>query len=176
MNSKEQVSKFIKKYHLRDINSTVLQDTLAKQGYTVIEFNNIENTPDVASLIEALDLRGRVACSKCFTYQNENYRLIFIHEDLNEDERCIVLAHEEGHIWGRHFSEKRIFGNDIIEEFEANEFVHHLLAERKPLRQRNQLVIAICIGLCIITARIGTALYLLKIKQLHRMSMIKRNR
>ena len=97
----------------------------------------------MTSLVEALDLQGRIACSKCFTYQTSKYRLVFMHEDLNEDERCIVLAHEEGHIWNRHFSEKRIFGNDIIQEYEANEFVHYLLAERRVSRQWNQLTAAI---------------------------------
>ena len=149
MNSKKQVAEFKRKYHLKNINSTVLHDTLTAQGYTVIEFNNIENKPDVASLIEALDLRGRIACSKCFTYQNDKYRLIFIHEDLNEEERCIVLAHEEGHIWNRHFSERRIFGNDVIQEYEANEFVHHLLAEREAQRRKRRMFVAVCTGLCL---------------------------
>ena len=103
----------------------------------------------MASLIEALDLRGLIACSKCFTYQNDKYRLIFIHEDLNEEERCIVLAHEEGHIWNRHFSERRIFGNDIIQEYEANEFVYHLLADREAQRRKRRMFVAVCTGFCL---------------------------
>lgn len=38
-----------------------------------------------------------------------------------------MLAHEAGHIYCGHLAANSIIGNDVREEFEANEFAHYLL-------------------------------------------------
>lgn len=130
MNEKKQVAEFKRKYHLKTVNIATLREVLTAQGYTVIEFNNIENTEDVSSLIEALQLWDQISRSRCFTYQNDKFRIVFLHEDLNDEERTIVLAHEEGHIWNGHLSANNVLGTDVIQEYEANEFAHHLLKDK----------------------------------------------
>lgn len=67
-------------------------------GYTVIYFNNVLNDKNVTELIEALGLSLISERSKGFTYTDDNYRLIFIHEELADKEAAVVLAHELGHI------------------------------------------------------------------------------
>ena len=114
MNQKRKAAEFKRKYSLKTINSADLWEALAAQGYTLVEFNSIENKEDEASLIEALQLEDQIARSKCFTYQNDKYRIVFIHEDLNDEERTIVLAHEEGHIWNGHLSVNNVLGTDVI--------------------------------------------------------------
>lgn len=47
---------------------------------------------------------------------------------MNDEEALIVLAHEEGHIWHNHIVSESVFGSDIKQEFEANEFAHYLLS------------------------------------------------
>ena len=115
MNQERKAAEFKHKYSLKTINSADLWEALAAQGYTLVEFNSIENKEDVASLIEALQLEDQIARSKCFTYQNDKYRIVFIHEDLNDEERTIVLAHEEGHIWDGHLSANNVLGTDVVQ-------------------------------------------------------------
>lgn len=153
MNVRKQVAEFKKKYHITSINSAVLWETLAAQGYTVVEFSNIQNSEEVTTLVTALHLEDMISTSKCFTFQNDNYRIVFLHDDLNDEERTIVLAHEEGHIWNRHLSQNSVLGEDVVQEFEANEFAHYLLKDKNGQKKR-VICIAACCGaiaaLCVI--------------------------
>lgn len=145
MNEKKSVAAFKKKYHLKYVNSATLWDVLTLQGYTIVEFSSINNTDDVQTLIEALKLQEQILCSKCFTFQNDKYRLVFLNEDLNDEERTIVLAHEEGHIWSEHLSKDDILGKDVIQEYEANQFVHYLLQDRTGEKSRTRLLTVVVI-------------------------------
>lgn len=152
MNVKKQVSAFKKKYHISALNSAVLWKALTEQGYTIIEFSNIQNSEEVATLVSALCLEEMISTSKCFTFQNENYRLVFLHDDLNDEERTVVLAHEEGHIWNGHLTKNNVFGEDVIQEFEANEFAHYLLKDKTGQNLRNKRIAIWCgvaAGVCI---------------------------
>ncbi|MBQ8075791.1 MAG: ImmA/IrrE family metallo-endopeptidase [Oscillospiraceae bacterium] len=139
MNSKRQAAAFRKKYNLKNINSSTLCETLGLQGYTVIEFNGIRDKKSVSDLIEVLHLGDQVSYSRCFTYRDNKYRLVFLHEDLNEEERIVALAHEEGHIWNRHMNRQSVIGEDVIEEFDANEFAHYLLSDSDGQKHRSIL-------------------------------------
>ena len=68
--------------------------------------------------------------NRCFTYFSDKHRLVFINENLNEDEKTVVLAHEQGHIWNGHFSSKSVIGHDVMQEYQANEFEHYLLKDK----------------------------------------------
>lgn len=162
MKAKNKVTEFKRKYDLKVVNSAILWDVFMAQGYTVVEFNNIENEENVTSLIDALGLQEQIACSKCFTYQNDKYRIIFIHEDLNDEERTIVMAHEEGHIWNGHLSLNNVLGADIVQEHEANEFAHYLLEDKTGRKKRVKTVVMI--WMLIFTVSLGTSLFL---KQKH---------
>lgn len=144
MNQKRKAAEFKHKYGLKTINSADLWEALTAQGYTLVEFNSIENKENVASLIEALQLEDQIARSKCFTYQNDKYRIVFIHEDLNDEERTIVLAHEEGHIWNGHMSLNNVLGTDVVQEYEANEFAYHLLKDKTGKKKRTKITAVIC--------------------------------
>lgn len=158
MNAKKKAAEFKRKYQLKAINSAILWDVLVEQGYTVVEFNSIQNTDDVKALIEALRLEEQILHSKCFTYQNDKYRLVFIHEDLNDEERTIVLAHEEGHIWNGHMSTSSVLGNDVVQEYQANEFAHFLLDDKSGKKKRTKVVSVLCTVLII--ASIGVGLFI----------------
>lgn len=162
MNQKRKVAEFKRKYRLKTINSADLWEALTAQGYTLVEFNSIENKQDVASLIEALQLEDQIARSKCLTYQNDKYHIVFIREDLNDEERTIVLAHEEGHIWNGYVSSNNVLGADIVQEHEANEFAHHLLKDKSGNIKRAEVTAAICVVVLLLVA--GTGIF---IKQNH---------
>lgn len=136
MGDRRQVREFIRKYRLRQVNARTLKGVLKEQGYTVVEFNGVCDREDVAELITSLGLTELAANVKNgFTYHSGKYRLVFVNEALNDEEKVIVLAHEEGHIWHGHMQCGNRVGNDVICEYEANEFAHYLLEYRNPYRK-----------------------------------------
>lgn len=123
----KKVKNFKKTFGLTDCTYENLRATLVMQGYTVIEFNHIYNDASVQTLIDSLKLSDGVLHSKGFVYADQNYRLVFIHEDLNEQEKRMIAAHENGHIFLKHLKTVPIIGKDVADEYEANEFAHYLL-------------------------------------------------
>lgn len=123
----KKASHFCKTYGIRQVSKNQLLDILEKLGYTVVEFQNVCNDEAVCTLIEKLQLSDQIANSKGFTYVGDQYRFVFVNECLNEEEQMIVLTHELGHIYCKHFSHCNIIGNDVKEEYEANEFTHFVL-------------------------------------------------
>lgn len=156
MNGRHQAKAFRKQYNLKIINSATLWEALTEQGFSIIEFNGVQDKDSVLELISALHLEDQISHSKCFTYQNDKYRLIFIHEDLNDEERTVVLAHEEGHIWNRHMHKVNAIGVDAIHGYEANEFARNLLKERYGKRKRVRIITAIIAVALILIAFTGS--------------------
>ncbi len=124
---KRKVGQLLREYHLKDVTSGSLISALNQQGFTVLFFNRLHNDEDLSCLIHALRLRTYIASSKGFTYADADRRLVFIHEELSEKEKAMVLAHEQGHIFCGHTEKQPILGEDVRQENEANEFAHHLL-------------------------------------------------
>lgn len=124
---KQKIKSFCKEYKLAEVSCQSLRAVIEKQGYTIVEYNQIFNDENTAKLIESLNLSDAISHTKGFTYATGSYRIVFVHEDLSEDEKRIVLAHEAGHIYLNHLSNAPIIGRDVREEYEANEFAHFLL-------------------------------------------------
>ncbi len=124
---KKCVKRFRKEYKINDVTVTSLRDVFKMQGFTVIEFNPVINDKDVETVIRALELSDMIRHSKGFLYIDNNHRLVFINERLTDMEKTLVLAHEEGHYYCRICGIETVAGRDVIEEYEANEFVHYLL-------------------------------------------------
>ena len=124
---KKKAKSFLKEYGLQNVTLENLRAAIQKQGYTIVEYNNIFNDENVAALIDALGLENFCERSKGFTYADTKRRLVFLHEDLSDKEKLMILAHEEGHIYCNHLTSTPVLGRDVIEEHEANEFAHYLL-------------------------------------------------
>lgn len=136
MNEKAQVRAFRRKYGLKRVDSAALTRALEQQGFTVAEFNGVHDDRDVSDLIDALRVRRWAESCRCFTYRDEQFRIVFLHEGLNEEERTVVLAHEEGHIWNGHMTQEHVLGEDVLQERQANEFAHYLLRDPSGARRR----------------------------------------
>lgn len=155
-NIKKLTKTFIKKYKLTVIDYSALKNTASNMGYTVIEFNSVFNEKDVETVIQNLDLGENALKSRGFTYVSAEYRLIFVNEDLNDEEKLLVLSHEIGHMVCEHFSTVPIIGNDVKEEHEANEFSHYLLKQstfgkiKKTIASHRKTFIASVVILCLI--------------------------
>lgn len=124
---KKKAGKFLKDFRLQTVTLEALRAAIRQQGYTIVEFNAVFNDENVAALLEALGLEEHCRRARGFTYADSKRRLVFLHEDLSYEEKLMVLAHEEGHIYCNHFTTAPILGRDVVEEHEANEFAHYLL-------------------------------------------------
>lgn len=140
-NIKKLAKTFIKKYKLTSIDYSALKNVASKIGYTVIEFNSIFNEKDVETVIQNLELSENALKSRGFTYVSTEYRLIFVNEDLNDEEKLLILSHELGHIACGHFSTAPIIGNDVKDEHEANEFSHYLLNQSGFRKMKNAIAV-----------------------------------
>ena len=121
---KGKVLSLFSQYNLRTVTLDNLVYIIEDQGYEIVEFNLY----DVATnhILEKLGLTGYAKSRKAFTYKQGLAQFVFIFEDLSADEKLLALAHEIGHIFCMHLKE----GNaecSVEEEYEANEFAHHLL-------------------------------------------------
>ena len=162
---KKKAKLFLKEYGLQNVTLENLRSAIQKQGYTIVEYNNIFNDGNIAALINALGLESFCERSKGFTYADTKRRLVFLHEDLSYEEKRMVLAHEEGHIYCNHLTSTPILGRDVIEEHEANEFAHYLLnpsrfSKIKHLLHRNRKKLLISmIGLALLTVAVVALCY-----------------
>ena len=152
MNERRQARAFRRRFRLKQVDSSGLRQALKELGYTVVEFNGLCDTEEVTELLDALDLLERARRCRGFSYRDESFRLVFLHQDLTEEERTVVLAHEAGHIWCGHMDRSRLLGEDVMQEREANEFSHYLLLDRSgALRRRAVLVLtgAVLAAVCL---------------------------
>ena len=124
---KKKVYEIIRKYGLQSISFDNLSEAVENMGYTIILFEKYTNNTDVQTIIDNLGLQEYIQHSRGFTYADNNYRLLFLNDSLTCDEKMLVLAHETGHIVFNHIKSGVIIGNDVKEEFVANEFAHYLL-------------------------------------------------
>lgn len=163
--AKNYAKAFLKEHRLSRVTTADLRRIISEQGYTIVEFNHIFNDEAVRALIDALQLDEMVEKSKGFTYADRQRRLVFLHEDLSEQEKLLVLAHEEGHIYCNHFAVVPVLGKDVADEYEANEFAHYILnpgiagkvknflhQRKKPLRIAAIILAAVALGALIFFA------------------------
>lgn len=159
INIKKLAKNFIVKNKLTSINYLSLKSAAENIGYTIIEFNSVFNDDDVEIIIQNLYLNENTLKSNGFTYVSAEYRLIFINEDLNDEEKMIVLSHELGHILCEHFTSVPIIGNDVKEEYEANEFSHYLLEQSSFRNVKNTMAVhrkGIIISVVVLCLLIGS--------------------
>lgn len=161
---KNKAKQFLREYKLASVTLSDLRKVIPVLGYTIIEYNNIYNDENVDALISALGVESATEKSKGFTYCDRHRRLVFVHEDLSDQEKLYVLSHELGHIYLNHLSNVPIIGKDVVEEHEANEFSHYILNTSKGLSFRNFVVkrkkLLVAVLIVVLVACIGTTLFL----------------
>ncbi len=165
---KKVSAQFRKKYKIKSVTCSVLLSVLEEQGYTVIPFRASHNDADVAQVIDNLNLNELAATSSGFTYADDRLRLVFVKEELSDEEKRIVLAHEEGHIFNEHFNVCSVVGQGVLQEHEANEFAHYLLypsrsEQSKQWMYRRRKAISV-LAACLLVFALGISVFSLSIK------------
>ncbi len=125
---KRKANELCSKFNVKIPSVRDLEKMLESLGFTIIEFNPFSNDENTSLLISALDLTRETSVHKAFTYHDSDYRLVFIQNHLSDKEKAVLLAHEIGHIECGHMGKNVIMGQGITDEWEANEFSHHLLS------------------------------------------------
>lgn len=125
--AKKKARQFCIEYRFMDSSKENIESVIRQIGYTIVEFSYIFNDEDVQNLIDALKISDDLTRSRGFTYASSNHRIVFLNEDLSDEEKRIVLTHELGHIYCKHFGYGTIIGTDVQDEHEANEFEHYIL-------------------------------------------------
>lgn len=166
-NPRQTVKQFKKEFGIHSITKETLENIIQRQGYSVVEFNHIFNDENVATLIDSLNINDDALRSRGFTYEDRNHRIVFVHEDLSVDEKLIVLAHEEGHIYCNHMSSLPVIGKDVQEEYEANEFSHYLLNPDVPSKlstavSKYKIPLIICAIILVVSISVGFVAHSLK--------------
>ncbi len=137
---KKKVNEFVKSNCIRSVTADSLSRAIKRQGYTLILYDKTVNNEDVETIISNLNLQEYILNSRGFTYVDGSYRLVFVNESLNDEEKMLVLAHEIGHIVFNHIKSGTVIGNDVKEEYEANEFAHYLINPNLISRAKNKVI------------------------------------
>lgn len=152
---KVKAEEFIKKYRIKRLDCHVLKMLLGKMGYETAEFDGAGSTCNDCEMPE-----GYPKGIKCFTHMP--YKTVYLHSELTDDEKVIVLAHECAHIFLKHEVEFT-FDAGVKNEYEANEFVHYLFIKLK--RKRIVKSVAVALGaLAVLSAVIVTLSFTLSAK------------
>jgi len=124
---KKSARRFLKEYRIKKLTVDRISEIIRSQGYKIIRFGKAYNDENTEILINGLDLTGYIQAYSAFTYTDDKYRLVFLEDNISEEEALILLTHEEGHIYNEHFGGTVIAGKNTLHEFEANEFAHYVL-------------------------------------------------
>lgn len=103
-----------------------LENLIQNSGFTIIEFNKYNNTPEVNEIIQTLGIEDRILSENSFVYIDRNIEFVFINADLKTSEKTILLCHELGHICDKRINEPRHIYSHIEREHFANEFAHYM--------------------------------------------------
>lgn len=164
--AKKLAKRYRKQYLSRGCTLSAIQRALEAQGYQVVRFHPDGNDEPTEIILQALSLEDYARSAKGFTYADSDHRLVFLHADLTQEESRLVLLHEQGHILCGHLQAAAILGQDVLQEFEANEFVHFLLTP-SPFRRfgtflrRHKALVAICAGILAVGCALAIAIPLL---------------
>ena len=116
----------IKHKHYLLNNYVDLQHIIESNQFTIIEYKKHTNSEYISELIKKLNIEREIEQNDSFLYINNNLKLLFLHTDLSDDDKCSLLIHELGHILDPNFFDSEIIYSKIKKEEFANEFSFYL--------------------------------------------------
>ena len=120
-----------------------VENYLKKKGYKVIFFNTVVGDKE----LERYALTQKAKQSSAFTYVG-TAKIIFIDNDVPNDDKNYLLYHETGHIELGHIDYERMSTkNNYLMEFEADTFAHFIL---NPPRTNKHLVLSYILSMVFI--------------------------
>ncbi len=152
--AKQTAEQVLVRYGITRMTPETLLFLIEEQNYEVVDLNRDE------PILSRLGLPDAVTAQESFVYRNGNTRLLFVSEKLDGEELGYVFAHELGHILLGHL-ELEMFASGVRQEYEANEFAHHLLHPSLSVRCRALIGrhkrLAVCIAAFLLCMGLATA-------------------
>lgn len=125
-NIDKYINSFIKKYNLLKEPLTLpkVRKIIESQGFQIIYYNHFENSEEVETLLNVLDIKYQSLHTQCFIYADRENRFVFVYDDLCEEDERLLLLHEEAHIYLEHsFKTGFLKDTNVQKENEANYFM-----------------------------------------------------
>ena len=135
--AKRAAQKVLNEYHISRPTLDNIIFILDSNGFEIIDYGTNDNKIYSDVIINQLALSSLKINKGAWTYINGDLKIIFVYEDLSQDEKAYVLAHELGHIVCGHFSDEN--ANSASEEKEANEFAHYFLNPHTVIRAKSTI-------------------------------------
>ena len=151
---------FLAQFHHRPFTVSDLENALQAQGFTLVEYSRLPNCREVSTLLSSLQLFDYASRQSAFTYQDPNFRIVFLQENLSEQEKMVLSSHELGHILCHHLDHTAVTGPGagVLEEQEANEFATYLMRYNQSRRPR-RVVMLPCAVLAVLMLVAGGVVY-----------------
>ena len=99
-----------------------LQRIIEFNQFTIIKYKKHSNSKDVSELIKTLGIENEIGNSDSFLYLKNNLRFIFLNSDISDEDKCLLLCHELGHILDPHLQSSNLNYSKTKKEEFANEF------------------------------------------------------
>ena len=73
---------FRKEYKIKEVTADALKQAFLEQGFTLIEYDRVVNSPDVEMVVHHLGLEQMMNHSNGFLYASDLYRIVwlFVHD------------------------------------------------------------------------------------------------
>lgn len=151
MNSpQEKAREFMRKYHLGagNLNLGTIKNIIRGQGFHIVYYSRSCNDEPAERLLTNLGLKDYSRKVTSFIHMDDDNKLVFVLEDLTEDDQLVRLLHEEAHIFDDHrFKRGVIDYTDTQKEDFANAFAGYVLSSKTNKRTRIIAIAAICLSL-----------------------------
>lgn len=140
----------LRQYRVSKVTLDSLCAIVKDQGFELIDFDPVASNDSFNLLTKELDLPSQILQQNAFVYKRQNVKLLFIREDLSEEEKLYAVSHELGHILCGHLNHSYFSNLSVEQEHEANEFSHYLLHPSKGWKitmfiERNKWFSLLCI-------------------------------
>lgn len=76
--------------------------------------------------MDKLNIENEIQTKDAFVYIKGNLKIVFINEEVSDEDKLTLLLHEIGHIYDSQILDSEIVYNNIQREDYANEFSHYL--------------------------------------------------
>ncbi len=121
--AKKTAHKILLKNKLYSLNNyDDLLQIIEAYHFTLIKYKKHNNSLYVSELVEKLGVKKEARFRDSFLYVSDNFKFLFLNEDVSYEDKCSLLRHELGHICDPEFKSNNLNCSKVKREEFANNF------------------------------------------------------